>query len=654
VTRLQILGASAVLVLSVGALVRGALWSPEVPFLVKDGAAVWITDPRPAALDTYFAAAGATIPAVFARTFSTDRAGGPATVAVRALGRVAVELNGHAVPLEPGGEACLKSWCRGDVSPLVVAGTNSLRVSTSTRVSPPVLLLRLAAPGADVVTDERWEGAVGTDGPRPAARADDTRVWAGARETTTPLAALRARVAALLGVFAASAGVFLAGRRFLPAALLPRLALGTLTVVWGFLFVTKFVRVPLDVGYDAVFHVQYVLFVAREHVLPLANAGFSMFHPPLFYALAAALLEAFRAPPGGVLERVLLKSLPFLSGLGMVWITHALACRLWDRRHPATLFAVLVAGTLPLNLYMAAYVSNEPLFAFLVGATLLAASGALTAARVSAAHAAGVAVLLGLAIAAKYTGLVVVPVVVSVVALKAAIVDRVPPLRVAALAAGMVLVVGVVGGWVYARNWIHFGDPVIWNLSLPGGHTYWQLPGYRTAEYYLGFGESLRHPYFSLFHSFWDALYSGIWGEGAPPSVRALEERHGLWSYDLMSAGYLLALPAAGGVALGFGVAVAEALRGGDPGRRLTLSLVTALMYVVLFSVLSLTIRYPYWGFARASYVLVLVVPLALCAGAGLAAVDRWLAAHGGVAARAVFAGWFGTLVVVLTLAFAA
>jgi hypothetical protein len=650
-TRLQVLGGLAVVAVSALTVVRAALWSPETPFLVRDGAAVWITDPRPVALDTHFAARDTSVPAVFTQTFPGG-AGGPAAVAVRAGGAVGVELNGRAVPLERAGQGCLKSWCRGEG--LVVPGANALRVRVSTSVGPPVLLVRLAAPGRDVVTDETWEVAVGTAAPARAARADDTRPWPGMPGTVAPVRALRERLVPVLGAFAAASGLFLAGRRFVPAAIRSRIALGALTGVWALLFATTFVRLPLDVGYDASFHVQYVRFVAKHHVLPLASWGFSMYHPPLFHASAAALLEAFRPEEGGALDRVLLKALPFLAGLGMVWITHALAARLWDRRHPATLFAVLVAGTLPLNLYMSAYVSNEPVFAFLVSAALLAAAGALAAPRVSAARAAGVAVLLGLGLLTKYTALVVVPVVVAFVVAKAALVDRERPRRLAAIAGGMLLVVGAVGGWVYVRNWIHFRDPVIWNLALPGGLTYWQPPGYRTADYYLGFGESLRQPYFSLFHSFWDALYSGVWGEGAPPGIRTLEGRLGFWRYDLMSAGYVLALPAAASAILGVVTVVAEALRGPDLGRRLTLSLLTTLMYVIVLGALLLTLSYPYWGFARASYVLGLLVPLALCTGRGLAAVDGWLGARVGVVGRALFAGWFGALVAVLTLAFAA
>ena len=53
--------------------------------------------------------------------------------------------------------------------------------------------------------------------------------------------------------------------------------------------------------------------------MPLATDGWSTFHPPLFYALAALL-----APIGASA----LHALPWISGLGSVFVAHSLAQRL--------------------------------------------------------------------------------------------------------------------------------------------------------------------------------------------------------------------------------------------------------------------------------------------------------------------------------------
>jgi hypothetical protein len=202
------------------------------------------------------------------------------------------------------------------------------------------------------------------------------------------------------------------------------------------------------------------------------------------------------------------------------------------------------------------------------------------------------------------------------------------------------------------RNWLHFGDPLIWNLDVAGGLPWWQPPGFRTADYYLGFGESLRHPWFALFHSFWDAFYSSTWGDAAPPSIYHLAERHTLWNYPAMSAGTLLALPATGLFAVGVAQVLAGAFTGDDRRRRCFFTLVAALLFALAFSVVSLSIRFPFWGALRASYALAGLVPATVCAGIGAASVDRWLDERGRQVLRAILYGWFAVFVAVLVVAF--
>jgi hypothetical protein len=387
-----------------------------------------------------------------------------------------------------------------------------------------------------------------------------------------------------------------------------------------------------------------VRFLLEERRLPLASDGVAMYHPPLFY-LAAAALRAAGAP---------LRLVPFLSGLGMAWLAFGLARRAFPEEPRTAAFAALVAGFLPLNVYASAYVSNEPLFAFLTGASLLAAGGACLAPRASARQLALLALLLGLAAATKYTALLTGPIVLAAVGLKLSAAEGAGVRRTAVACGGALAGAALLSGGIYLRNWMHFGDPVVWNLDLPGGVTYWQQPGFHTPAYFLGFGESLRRPVFSLFHSLWDALYSTLWGVGCPPGVYTLAERHGLWNYGWMNASYGLALPATGLFALGAGVAAARALRGPALGRRALLSGALGVLFALAYGLVQAQLRFPLWGGARASYVLAAVVPLALCGGLGLATADRWLAAPGRAALRALFYAWLGAFLGAVAITYAA
>ena len=654
-TRVQILGMLLLLLLCAAILLFSIFREPRTPFIFHDDQAIWITNPRPVSAGTFLARLGEGPTAIFTRRFNHERSAEAVSVHVRALGEIQLQLNGHAVPLGRGQRACSKSPCRSLVSQLMISGENSIRAHITNSLGPPLFYLRLESPEVELATDERWQVSM-DDGPAElASSADDTRVYPGALEATTPMNALRDRADRLVALFAICSLLFLARRRLVPNVVRRHPAefvLAILSLFWAFLYAAKFVHIPLQVGHDASGHLQYISHILEERSLPLATDGWVTYHPPLFYVAAAALRSIFDPVHGGQGEQWVLKFLPFISGLGMVWVTYALGRRLFGRNQPATVFAVMFAGVLPMNVYMSGYISNEPLYSLLVSVSLLVAARLFTEPRPSIATLVLLSVLLGLTILTKYTGLLVVPIVVFFVAFHMLLARRVSARRVAAISGGILLGVSLIGGWAYLRNWIHFGDPLIWNQDPYKGYTFWQQPGFRTIDYYLGFGESLRHPFYSVFHSFWDAVYSGIWGEGLPASTTSLSQRHELWNYDLMSVGYLLALPATATMLFGFVKATVQSLTGADLSRRLLLSLIVALTHVVSFSLLAYSVRVPYWGNVKATYALCLVVPVAVCAGFGFSTVDHWLATRRRPVLRAVFYGWLGTLVAVLGLSF--
>jgi hypothetical protein len=651
---MQLAGGIALVTVALGQILFSWYCSAASPFVWNDRHARWITNPRAVAPETVVAAPGVDHPVVFSRDFRLDGEPPAGPLALKALGEVTLEVNGRAVPLPGGQRACLKTPCTAAISALLRPGDNTLRARVTNHVGPALLYAHAhhEGPGSpiDIATDERWRTSANDETPRAAILADDTRPYPAALETTAPLDALRARAGLLAAVFCLAALGSVATGRLLPAAAgahLPLVALVALTAFWIHLFVTRFVHIPLEVGYDATAHIAYVRHLVEHRALPLPTDGFSMYHPPLFYVAAATLVTLLDPGSTGQIAPWVLKLPTFFCGIGIVWITYALGRWFFGPSHPATTFAILSAGLLPLNVYMAAYVSNEPLLALLTGAALVAAARVLRAPAPTAV--ALLAIVLGLLLMTKYTSLTLLPVVVGIVALKLSL-DA--GLRRAVLIVGGILAGALLlGGWVYLRNWLHTGDPLFWNLEHPSGVTYWQPPGFRTLDFYLGFGEALRHPYFSGFHSLWDGLYSSWWGEGLPPIERGLADRGERWNYDVMSLGYLLALPATLIVGIGVVECARRSLVGPDLARRWLASLVLAIILVVLVSVLLVTARYPFWGAVRSAYVLCLVVPVAVCAGLGLATVDRWLCRPRLRAARAVFHGWFVTFSFVLVWA---
>jgi hypothetical protein len=390
-----------------------------------------------------------------------------------------------------------------------------------------------------------------------------------------------------------------------------------------------------------------------EGRLPLAPDHWAAYHPPLFYLLSAAL-EEIAAWLGRVRpDAVALKLIPFLSGFGNIWLAGLLARRLLPEDRVARAHATLFAAVLPVNLYMAAYYSNEGLHAFLAAAALLVAVEILLADEVDPARTALVSLLLGLALLTKFTALVMAAPLLFAVGVKVLIRHRRPG---AALLRGAALLLPAlaVSGWFYARNWIELGRPVVgnWDLASPG-LIWWSPPGFHTPQYYLRFGEVLVRPFYSGFVSFWDALYSTFWGDGFVAGRAGVRARHLAWSYELMAAGYALALPASALLGLGFVRCARDAVREREPGRRAAFGLLVLCCAAMGFALFYATLVLPYHGQARASYLLALTPVAALFFARGFVDADRWLARRGWTAGRALLFAWWGALLGVLYLSFA-
>jgi hypothetical protein len=648
--RLQRAGAVALVVLSSAVALGNCARSDAVPFLWPDSGPGWWMAPGPVNAELQQWGREAAPRTRFSRRFTLDAAPAQAEVEVRALGSFVLRVNGTEPPDARGDGRNWRRVRRVDVAPLLRAGENELAVEVENRHGPALLSLRARWIAESNGWPEGFE--VEQDG-RPLGRAvvaDDTRRNPASLAVETPAQGLvrSAPTLALLALLGALA--FEAGRRWLsPAGLagLPGAALMLACLAWAWLFVAKIVRIPLFVGFDARHHLAYVDFLRERLAVPLATDGWSTFHPPLFYALAALL-----APLGASA----LHALPWIGGLGSVFVTHSLAQRLYPGDARVGLLAVLFAAALPVNLYSSAYFGNESFHALLAGLALLAGVDALLAERTRAAQAALLGLWLGLAALTKFTALAIAPVALFFLACKLVAIERAEPARTArrvALCAGVLL---AVCGWYYARNVVHFGTPIAGNWGrLAGSHTWWQQPGFHTPAWYLHFGESLRHPYLAGFVSFADGAYSTFWGDGGVAGRVNPDQRHPFWHHDLVSATYWTGL--AGTALLAFGALrwLRRAL--GDrtaPRERAALSFLLTACYAVAFSLLTLTASLPYFAQAKGSYALCLIAPLALCFADGAARVDALLAARGAHQIRSIFAALLALVLGTAFLGYAA
>jgi len=448
---------------------------------------------------------------------------------------------------------------------------------------------------------------------------------------------VRKRGVAVLAVFAAVAVALQLGSTWLARhrSALPWLALAAVHGLWIALFAAKLVEIPLATGFDARHHLDYVDWLLQKGELPLASDGWSTYHPPLHYALAALGQR--------VAGSIGMKLPSFLAGLGLVWGTFALARTLLGARPVWIAAAVLFAGLLPLNVYTAAYFSNEPLHAALFGLGTWLCVRALVAPKLRAGDAALAGVAIGLALLAKVTALALAAVAAFFLAARVVQRDGASPGRLFAVTGAYAAAIAAVAGWYYARNVVHFGAPVVGNWNVPG-MGWWSQPGFHTALYYLGFGESLRRPVLAGFHSFGDAMYASFWGDGWIAGRASAAFPTEAWSWEFAVIGYWLALPATLAVAIGLGRMLRLAFDPAECGRRAAWSFLLAVAGALATALVALTLDLPYFGQAKAPYVLglvpILAVAFALGAGWLDVALDR---RFGAIPAQVARCYWLGT-----------
>jgi tetratricopeptide (TPR) repeat protein len=180
------------------------------------------------------------------------------------------------------------------------------------------------------------------------------------------------------------------------------------------------------------------------------------------------------------------------------------------------------------------------------------------------------------------------------------------------------LTAALVGGWHYGRVWARFGTPLVNNFDAASGFRFWQDPGYVTVGHLTGFGRSLAEPFYSAFDGLPDGLYSTLWGDGLCGGSATWDGRPP-WNYDLMAAGYLLALVPCLAIGVGLVAAVVGLVRRPRAEWFLLLGVCAGLAAAAVLQFL----RYPYHSFAKAIYLLSGAVPLCALAGLGLDVLAR-------------------------------
>ena len=403
-------------------------------------------------------------------------------------------------------------------------------------------------------------------------------------------------------------------RAWILAALL--LALGAAQYLWNI------VSLPPLVGYDSWGHAQYIATILDEGRLPHPLEGWSSFHPPFYYLLAGLLSR----PTNPIWHPIAVQGISAFAMLAAAWASFWLV-------FGSTRGLVLAGSAMALVLFApyaqfaAIMIGNEALGAGL--ATLgLAALLRLQSDPRRLGIAALAGLLVGLALATKYTGLFVA--VACVVPFWRRDLDRQGLRSLLLLGA----VAAAVSGPVYVRNLQLSGSPIPMTRDLEPMRSaeadrvirerrlidylwidpvIFQRPSIRQlAE---GQDASVGLDLNPAMTNVWGLTYASIWYDAHAVRLAIQDLKRGIWAGPLLLG---LGLAPSLAMTLGFGLALRELRR--RRGRSSDAPAVV-MASVGLLTFVGFTISAPSTAAVKASYLLPLLGPAALFFARGIGAL---------------------------------
>jgi tetratricopeptide (TPR) repeat protein len=616
----------------IGATAAALAWlcvrDPKVAFLLGDRRAEWIIFPSAPYVGLHPIVE---MEGVFRREFTLDHPPMAAELSVCAAKRVQLTINGRPVDIHPG-----KNWkaiTRVAVTDRLCGGTNVLEARVTNDNAPPALWLVLEAEGFRLRSDSTWKvsamgsawrGAVGAREPRLPGPGN---LMAGGEETLTALSAVWPWWV-LWGGWAAA--FWLTGRRWLAHRQTPDAAAAGRWLRWGpicpllvvaglwlALFGNNALLIRQALGFDAQAHLNYIEYIQKHRALPLPNEGLEMFQPPLYYVISAGTLSLFGLAAGSPAGIIVLRLFTTLLGVAHVTLVFLSLRLLFPGQTGQHRVGLVLAAFLPMHLYLAQYVTNETLAALLVSASVYLCLRILKTDRDSWMSFIALGLVIGAALLTKFTAALAVPFLIVVLAQRLSGRHSQPGTALKKL--GTVLgIAALISGWHYFRLWRQTGAVVIGGWDPASGLVWWQEDGYRVLAYFERFGVSLLRPFFSCTASFMDGIYSTLWGDGMCGGSPGLAFRPP-WNYNLMGAGYLLALAPSILVLTGTVACGVKWFRAGGAIRFLLLGLALAVMVGLVY--LNLTV--PYYASVKAFYGLCALIPFCAFGAIGWEVLTR-------------------------------
>ncbi|MDB6125929.1 MAG: Photosystem assembly protein Ycf3 [Pedosphaera sp.] len=622
----------AVLVGGLTVLWQHCTHDSKINFLPAHGPAQWILYPKAPDGKLHKSMA---LSAEFRRSFILKNVPAQADLTLRAFQQSLVLINGQPLSAATNAMVSWKEPVSYEISKVLHAGTNELSVTVQNGDGPPALWLQLTAGETILLSDENWTASLVGSTRLPARLASHTpKIKSGnplfGGETTAKSFIHRLPAIAIFALL--TAGLLRQGKQWhtryidrgeplgsLYSLKFAVIAFGIVAVLLAILFFNNLALLPNSVGFDAAHHLAYIDYIRQHWSLPLASEGWQMYQPPLYYLISACLLSPLQSASGSDTAVQILRLFGLLVCLSQVLFIFLSIRILFPRRLGVQLFGLILAAVLPENLYLCQYVTNETLCAALTSGAIYFCLRIVNNEPRAWLLAGALGLFLGGALLAKVTAIIAVPFLLGALILR--LINQRPfSVRAWAGTLGIALFTTVaVCGWHYGRVWKHYGNPIVGNWDASSGYHWWMEDGFRTASYYFRFGCSLTQPFYSGFHGFADGLYSTLWGDGLCGGTVTLDYRPP-WNYELMAAGFLLALIPTFLILVGTGFAIHKYLH----RRELSWLVLAGFAFSTAAAILYMTLKLPSYGQVKAFYGLIAMLPICVFGAMGWSALEKY------------------------------
>ncbi len=385
-------------------------------------------------------------------------------------------------------------------------------------------------------------------------------------------------------------------------------------------------------GYDANGHLSYIYQLKAGWGVPLANEGWSTFHPPLYY-LTMAWLWKFLGHKVPWPMHIIFRLVSTVLNLGMAALVLLSIDSLWPCDFSLSLLGLLFVLFVPLQIYTSSMIGNEQMVAFLTSLGLWLLILYDKKPRLHLHLAALMGLTCGLALLSKYTGILLF-ITVIVCLLSKILFDagsrkeqRIRHRHCLALAIVLIGCFLLAGGF-YARNIALFGHPFALSQDYPYVNEVMskQPPKVRRWTDFVGFDlQIFRDPIirkvredmpYSRSRYVWTLVYSNFWFESFSHFFLLQCDSWRQWlGKILLLLGILPTLL----FAVEIGKESISALR---QKLNTPTSPLLVLFFLNLSSFIFFNLKTPHFSAAKASYFLVSTLPLAIFMGKGM---QRWL-----------------------------